>query len=59
MNEFKRATGRGSRVIFNKTLTMWIDGRCGRWNESAKAKKSKEYRGLAWCGRRATLEKEN
>jgi hypothetical protein len=59
MNEFKPALGRGSSLIFNKTLTMWIDGRRGRWNDSAKAEKCRKNRGLARCGRRATLEKEN
>jgi hypothetical protein len=59
MNEFKPALGCGSSLIFNKTLTMWIDGLRGRWNDSAKAEKTRKNRGLARCGRRATLEKEN
>jgi hypothetical protein len=59
MSEFKPALGCGSSLIFNKTLTMWIDGLRGRWNESAKAEKTRKNRGLAWCGRRATLGKEN
>jgi hypothetical protein len=59
MGEFKPALGCGSSLIFNKTLTMWIDGRRGRWNDSAKAEKRRKNRGLARCGRRATLEKEN
>jgi hypothetical protein len=59
MSEFKPALGRRSSLIFNRTLTMWIGGLRRRWNDSAKAEKSRKNRGLARCGRRATLEKEN
>jgi hypothetical protein len=59
MGELNKGLGRRSSLIFNKTLTMWIAGLRGRWNDSAKAEKCRENRGLARCGRRATLEKEN